>query len=50
MKGGVELISFMRYWKLADFNVLVLGAGSWPLNPPTTSFNIPDDVSSLHCD
>ncbi|CAO3589467.1 unnamed protein product [Absidia cylindrospora] len=32
----------------ADFNVLVLGAGSWPLNPPSTSFNIPDDVVKIY--
>ncbi|KAI8334356.1 Cullin [Chlamydoabsidia padenii] len=32
----------------ADFNVLVLGAGSWPLNPPTTNFNIPDDIVKMY--
>lgn len=31
----------------SDFNILVLGTGSWPLSPPSTSFNIPDDVSSM---
>ncbi|ORZ15680.1 Cullin [Absidia repens] len=32
----------------ADFNVLVLGAGSWPLSAPSTSFNIPDDVVKIY--
>ncbi|KAI8880991.1 Cullin-domain-containing protein [Backusella circina FSU 941] len=29
---------------LNDFNILVLSAGSWPLSPPSTSFNLPDAV------
>ncbi|GJJ68520.1 cullin 1 [Entomortierella parvispora] len=27
-----------------DFNILVLGTASWPLQPPATSFNLPDEV------
>lgn len=27
-----------------DFSILVLGSGSWPLNAPTTPFNIPQEV------
>ncbi|KAF9952455.1 hypothetical protein BGZ70_000594 [Mortierella alpina] len=27
-----------------DFSILVLGTASWPLQAPTTSFNLPDDV------
>ncbi|KAG0050195.1 hypothetical protein BGZ83_005027 [Gryganskiella cystojenkinii] len=27
-----------------DFSILVLGTASWPLTPPTTSFNLPDEV------
>lgn len=27
-----------------DFNILVLGAGQWPLQPPSTTFNLPEDV------
>ncbi|KAJ8662605.1 hypothetical protein O0I10_001567 [Lichtheimia ornata] len=27
-----------------DFNILVLGAGQWPLQPPNTTFNLPEDV------
>jgi cullin 1 len=30
--------------ELLDFSILVLGTASWPLQPPTTAFNIPDDV------
>jgi cullin 1 len=29
---------------ILDFNILVLSAGSWPLSPPSTSFNLPDAV------
>ncbi|KAJ1561545.1 hypothetical protein HK096_004291 [Nowakowskiella sp. JEL0078] len=29
---------------LLDFSILVLGTASWPLQPPTSGFNIPDDV------
>lgn len=32
----------------ADFNILVLGAGSWPLTSPSTSFNLPDDVVKMY--
>ncbi|CAO3629492.1 unnamed protein product [Cunninghamella blakesleeana] len=32
----------------SDFNILVLGTGSWPLSPPSTSFNIPDDVVKVY--
>ncbi|KAI8996992.1 Cullin [Pilobolus umbonatus] len=32
----------------ADFNILVLSAGSWPLSPPSTSFNLPDDVVKMY--
>ncbi|CAO3647363.1 unnamed protein product [Mucor fragilis] len=32
----------------ADFNILVLGAGSWPLSAPSTSFNLPDDVVKMY--
>jgi cullin 1 len=28
-----------------DFTVVVLATGQWPLSPPTTPFNIPEDVS-----
>ncbi|KAF9166185.1 hypothetical protein DFQ27_009054 [Actinomortierella ambigua] len=27
-----------------DFSILVLGTASWPLQPPSTSFNLPDDL------
>ncbi|KAI8898915.1 Cullin [Globomyces pollinis-pini] len=27
-----------------DFGMLVLGAASWPLTPPVSGFNIPDDI------
>eukprot|EP01137_Pigoraptor_chileana_P032706 Opistho-2@22517 len=27
-----------------DFNIMVLGTGSWPLNPPTTPFTIPEEL------
>lgn len=27
-----------------DFSILVLGTASWPLQAPSTSFNLPDDV------
>ncbi|KAJ1544419.1 hypothetical protein HK096_007569 [Nowakowskiella sp. JEL0078] len=30
---------------LLDFSILVLGTASWPLQPPTSGFNIPDDAS-----
>ncbi|KAI9312820.1 Cullin [Dichotomocladium elegans] len=30
--------------RIVDFNILVLGAGQWPLQPPNTGFNIPEDV------
>lgn len=33
---------------LADFNILVLSAGSWPLSAPSTSFNLPDDVVQMY--
>ncbi|KAI9205908.1 Cullin [Polychytrium aggregatum] len=29
---------------LLDFGILVLGTASWPLQPPATQFNIPDDL------
>ncbi|ORY05863.1 Cullin-domain-containing protein [Basidiobolus meristosporus CBS 931.73] len=29
---------------LTDFYILVLGTASWPLQAPTTSFNIPDEI------
>jgi len=29
---------------VVDFSILVLGTASWPLQAPTTSFNLPDDV------
>ncbi|CEI94595.1 hypothetical protein RMCBS344292_08804 [Rhizopus microsporus] len=32
----------------ADFNILVLSAGSWPLSAPSTSFNLPDDVVEIY--
>ncbi|KAG1460061.1 hypothetical protein G6F56_006033 [Rhizopus delemar] len=32
----------------ADFNILVLSAGSWPLSAPSTSFNLPDDVVQMY--
>ncbi|KAF7725837.1 hypothetical protein EC973_009261 [Apophysomyces ossiformis] len=31
-----------------DFGILVLGSGSWPLSPPSTSFNLPDDVVKMY--
>ncbi|ORX47764.1 Cullin-domain-containing protein [Hesseltinella vesiculosa] len=31
-----------------DFSMLVLGAGSWPLSAPSTSFSIPDDVVKMY--
>lgn len=30
--------------ELLDFQILVLGTASWPLQAPSTGFNIPDDV------
>jgi hypothetical protein len=27
-----------------DFSILVLGSGSWPLNQPSSPFNIPEEV------
>ncbi|KAG0231395.1 hypothetical protein BGW42_006523 [Actinomortierella wolfii] len=27
-----------------DFSIMVLGTASWPLQPPSTSFNLPDDL------
>lgn len=30
-----------------DFSVLVLATGSWPLQPPTSNFSIPKELSSL---
>lgn len=32
---------------VVDFNILVLGAGQWPLQPPSTTFNLPEDVSDF---
>ncbi|KAI9009083.1 Cullin [Hyaloraphidium curvatum] len=30
--------------ELLDFNILVLGTASWPLQAPSSGFNIPDDM------
>lgn len=30
--------------EILDFHILVLGTASWPLQAPTSGFNIPDDV------
>jgi hypothetical protein len=27
-----------------DFSILILGSGSWPLNQPSSPFNIPEEV------
>src|SRR6185437_14886637 len=30
---------------VVDFSILVLATGSWPLQPPTTNFSIPKELS-----
>ena len=31
-----------------DFSILVLGTSSWPLQLPSTTFNIPDEILNVH--
>ncbi|KAJ3396726.1 hypothetical protein HDU92_002092 [Lobulomyces angularis] len=31
-----------------DFNIMVLATGQWPLTPPNTSFNIPEDLKKTY--
>ncbi|ORX99041.1 Cullin-domain-containing protein [Basidiobolus meristosporus CBS 931.73] len=33
--------------ELTDFYILVLGTAAWPLSPPSTPFNIPDEVGRM---
>jgi cullin 1 len=46
--GCIFTFLFLYINHLADFNVLVLTAGSWPLSSPNITFNIPDDVVKIY--
>ena len=41
------MFRYIFIYNLVDFSVLVLGTASWPLQPSTTNFIIPEEVRLL---